>query len=225
MLRKTSLTIAILSLGLVAAVPAQAGDRAVGAVVGAGAGAIIGNAMGGRDGALLGGVIGAVAGSALAHASRDRYPVHGVVGPAYGAPAPVYGPPVHGLPSPGHGAYPPAVVVPPPVYGQPYPPPTPAYRQPVPGGAYGAVPYPPVGVHPGDPGYARWQRAEWERARWEQAERERLDWERHVADLPPLERERIARERWLRWQQSQPTPYPVVPAPHPGAWPSSPQWR
>jgi len=60
----------VLASGMLLGGVAQASDRVVGAVFGAGAGALVGNALGGRDGAIIGGALGAATGASLASDHR-----------------------------------------------------------------------------------------------------------------------------------------------------------
>lgn len=64
-----------LTLGLLAAPAAQAGDAIIGGMIGGGAGAMIGQHVGGRDGAVIGGALGAATGVYIANdAPRYRSP-------------------------------------------------------------------------------------------------------------------------------------------------------
>ncbi|MGH1357271.1 MAG: glycine zipper domain-containing protein [Burkholderiaceae bacterium] len=67
---------------------AQASERAVGTLFGAGVGALAGQSFGGRDGAVVGGVIGAVVGNQIAHAESRHYR-GGHHGPSI-----IFGPPI-----------------------------------------------------------------------------------------------------------------------------------
>jgi hypothetical protein len=95
-----------LSLGLLSASAAHAGNTVLGVVVGSGLGAVIGHQVGGRDGTIVGGVIGAATGAiivsdATRYRGRAHYapapvrvyapaPVYYAPAPVYYAPAPVY---------------------------------------------------------------------------------------------------------------------------------------
>ncbi|GHU37904.1 hypothetical protein AGMMS50256_36440 [Betaproteobacteria bacterium] len=59
-----------LSLGFFSAGAVQAGDAALGAIVGGGLGAVIGNHVSGSNGAVIGGAFGAVTGAIIASDGR-----------------------------------------------------------------------------------------------------------------------------------------------------------
>ena len=85
----------VLSLGLLSANVALAGNTALGALLGGSVGAIVGQQIGGHDGTLIGGAVGAVAGAIIASENDDHRHRRYDYAPSYPsrvvhAPAPAY---------------------------------------------------------------------------------------------------------------------------------------